>query len=157
MISLLKVPRYYQAQAVYYSTFIQYLNPRVEHNSMITLYLENHQLLFLIILGKISFKAITWARLSFVQSIVVEWKKLFTEEKRERDCCSLTKNLIFSLSLSFFPPKLLPFKSNVNFICTTQIVSTERKKILNQIRSLHFILFAMEYFESEHLNCSGAG
>ena len=87
----------------------------------------------------------------------MEDKKLFTEEKRERDCCSLKKNQIFSLFPSFFSPKLLAFKSNVNFSCTTQIVSTERKKILNQMRSLHFILFGEEYFLSQHLDCSGDG
>ena len=76
----------------------------------------------------------------------MEDKKLFTEEKRERLLQFKEKLDILSHSPSFFSPKFLPFKSNVNFICTTQIVSTERKKILNQIRSLHFILFAMEYF-----------
>ena len=32
----------------------------------------------------------------------MEDKKLLTEEKRERDCCSLRKNLILSLSLSLY-------------------------------------------------------
>ena len=87
----------------------------------------------------------------------MEDKKLLTEEKRERLLQFKEKLEFRSHSLSFFSPKLLPFKSNVNFICTTQIVSTERKKILNQIRSLHFILFAMQWntFYYKPLNCSG--
>ena len=144
MISLLKVPRYQVASSLLFSI---YSKSRVEHNYIMPLHLENNQLFFLLFRTRYHLKPLR-GQIIFC-SIHCWWmedKKLFTEEKRERDCCSLKKNLIFSLSPSFFSPKLLAFKSNVNFSCTTQIVSTERKKILNQMRSLHFILFGKEYF-----------
>ena len=144
MISLLKVPRYQVASSLLFSI---YSKSRVEHNYIMPLHLENNQLFFLLFRTRYHLKPLR-GQIIFC-SIHCWWmedKKLLTEEKRERLLQFKEKLEFRSHSLSFFSPKLLPFKSNVNFICTTQIVSTERKKILNQIRSLHLILFAMEWF-----------